>query len=714
MLEGMVNLTADDTLVKDGLVFDILSQDGNTGTLSVLAGSEELFGELNIPGAIEYKGVLYRVVCIAHCAFADCENLTKVMIPDGVTRIGDCAFASCENLTSIMIPNSVTEIGDGAFVSCCSLTAITIPASVIKMGMGVFKGCFNLIDITIPRSVTSIGVKAFEDCGSLKYISVSPDNPSYSSVDGVLFDKDKIQLIRYPAGKEGNIYSIPGSVTVIGEDAFSECESLQSVTIPDSVTKIKAWAFHSCSNLKSITIPDGVTSIEDNVFSFCKGLTRIIISASVTEIGDWGLRECSSLKNISVSPDNPSYSSVEGVLFNKDKTVLIKYPIGKEGSTYTVPDSVTEIKKWAFGGCESLKTITLSNRLTSIKACAFCSCSNLKNIMIPDRVRKIGSGAFGFCDSLTTITIPASVTEIGNDAFNCCNNLMNISVSLDNPCYSSEDGVLFNKDKTKLILYPPKKVGNAYSIPGSVTEIAGWAFAECRNLTVITIPDYVIKIGDCAFDHCDALSAIVIPDGIAKIGNYTFRCRSLTSISIPASLTEIEERAFNGCDSLKSISVSPDNPSYSTVDGVLFNKDKTRLIRYPAGKEENTYDIPGCVTEIVEAAFEKCRNLRAITIPDSVTEIGDWTFAKCKGLRTITIPDGVMIGIDAFLFCFGLERVYYKGRVLEPVDGESIYTGTPETLISYYPKGDSCWEKAIKDGRWQDRRAEPWEPDSQE
>lgn len=714
MAEGMEKLTVGDDFEKDGLVYTILSLALNKGTLSVRTKSKEISGELNIPGSFEYNGVSYCVACIEDCAFADCENLTKVMIPDGVTRIGDCAFASCENLTSIMIPTSVTEIGDGAFVSCCSLTAITIPASVIKMGMGVFKGCFNLTAISIPRGVTSIGVKAFEDCGSLKCISVSPDNPSYSSVDGVLFDKDKTRLIRYPARKEGNIYSVPGSVTEIGEDAFSECESLQCVTIPDSVTKIKAWAFHSCSNLKSITIPDGVTSIEDNVFCFCKGLTRIIISASVTEIGDWGLRECNSLKNISVSPDNPSYSSVEGVLFNKDKTVLIKYPIGKEGNTYTVPDSVTEIKKWAFSGCESLKTITLSNRLTSIKACAFCSCSNLKNIMIPDRVRKIGSGAFGFCDSLTSITIPASVTEIGNDAFNCCNNLMNISVSLDNPCYSSEDGVLFNKDKTKLILYPPKKVGNAYSIPGSVNEIAGWAFAECRNLTVITIPDYVIKIGDCAFDHCDALSAIVIPDGIAKISNYTFRCRSLTSISIPASLTEIEERAFNGCDSLKSISVSPDNPGYCSVDGVLFNKDKTRLIKYPAGKEENTYDIPGSVTEIVEAAFERCRNLRAITIPDSVTEIGDWAFAKCKGLRTITIPDGVMIGIDAFLRCPDLESVYYKGRVLEPVDGESIYTGTPETLISYYPKGDISWEKAIKNGRWQGRRAEHWEPDSQE
>ena len=181
MSEGIVNLTADDTLVKDGLVFDILSQDGNTGTLSVLAGSEELFGELNIPGAIEYKGVLYRVVCIAHCAFADYENLTRVTIPDGVTRIGDCAFASCENLTSIMIPNSVTEIGDGAFAFCLRLTDVTIPDGIIKMGKSVFRDCCGLTSIMIPASVTQIGERFFENCDGLRDISVSPDNPSYSA-----------------------------------------------------------------------------------------------------------------------------------------------------------------------------------------------------------------------------------------------------------------------------------------------------------------------------------------------------------------------------------------------------------------------------------------------------------------------------------------------------------------------------------------------------
>ena len=429
------------------------------------------------------------------------------------------------------------------------------------------------------------------------------------------------------------------------------------------------------SSITTVVVEDGVTSIGDSAFFECTSLTSVTIPNNVSKISVGAFRGCESLTSV------------------------------------LIPDSVTEIKMCAFVDCKRLMDITLPASLTSIGASAFNACHKLKNIMIPDKVSKIGNGAFMFCFDLETVTIPASVTEIEEDAFVCCGSLKSISVSPDNSAYSSEDGVLFNKDKTRLIRYPVGKEGDIYSIPTSVTEICKEAFAKCCSLKNITIPNSVSKIGDRAFELCDGLTSITLPDGITEIGDCTFRCRRLMSIAIPAGVTKIEERAFSECVSLKCIAVSPDNPAFISVDGILFNKDKTRLIMYPADKEGDAYSIPTSVTEIGRGAFARCRNLKVITIPDSVTEIGDWAFAKCKGLRTITIPDGVMIGIDVFLFCFGLERVYYKGRVLEPVDGESIYTGTPETLISYYPKGDSSWEKAIKDGRWQGRRAEPWEPD---
>ena len=336
--------------------------------------------------------------------------------------------------------------------------------------------------------------------------------------------------------------------------------------------------------------------------------------------------------------------------------------------------------------------------------------SYFDTIIVSNSVTTIGDQAFKWCSQLKSVTFSSSVTTIGSKLFVSCAKMSEVNVASGNTAFSSVGGVLFNKDKTRLIRYPVGKEGDIYSIPTSVTEICKEAFAKCCSLKNITIPNSVSKIGDRAFDRCDSLTSITLPDGITEIGEYTFRCRRLMSIAIPAGVTKIEERAFSECVSLKCIAVSPDNPAFISVDGILFNKDRTRLIMYPADKEGDAYSIPISVTEIGRGAFTRCRNLKVITIPDSVTEIGDWAFAKCKGLRTITIPYGVMIGIDAFLHCPGLESVYYKGRVLEPVDGEGIYTGTPEILISYYPKGDSCWEKAIKNGRWQGRRAKPWEP----
>ena len=708
------SVSVGDGLVSDdGLIFGVLSLDGNKGTVFVQAKDKEISGVLNIPDSFEYEGVSFRVV----------------LVRDG-------AFAECDKLTDVAIPNGVTEIGDGAFVFCCRLKSITIPDSVTKIGEGAFKSCYHLTSVTLPVSLTFIEDIAFKDCGSLKDISVSPDNPSYSSLDGVLFNKDKTKLIRYPSGKEGKAYTVPDSVTEIAEGAFEDCNDLVSITIPNSITKIDAWAFSSCDNLTSITIPNGITEIVDNTFCCCHSLTTVTIPASVTEIGNWAFRDCHTLKYISVSPDNPNYSSLDGVLFNKDKTKLILYPDGKEEDVYSVPESVTKIGIWAFGECEKLVTIKLPAGLTSIEGCTFGSCVNLKTITIPDGVTEVGDSAYIFCNGLTTVTIPASVTKIGKGAFDHCDSLKSISVSPDNPSYSSVDGVLFNKDKTKLILYPPKKEGNVYSIPISVTEIGEKAFEDCRSLRAITIPDGVTSIGDGAFDNCSALTSITIPDGVAKIGDYTFRCRRLLSIVIPASVTKIEGKAFNHCDSLKSISVSPDNPCYSSLNGVLFNKDKTRLIQYPAGKEENAYSVPESVTEIGEGAFGSCKRLTAITIHDGVTEIGDWAFTKCKGLKNITIPDNVVfigdglfyiceslesvtvsgpvmeIGCYVFAHCSKLKSVYYKSGIGECMD--NIYIGTPEDLISYYPKGDISWEKAIKNGRWQGRRAEPWEPDSGE
>ena len=300
--------------------------------------------------------------------YSNCSSVKIVAIGDSVTSIGDSAFRYCESLTSITIPDSVTFIGNRAFANCTGLTSVTIPDSVTSIGDYAFSDCTGLTSVTIPNSVTSIGVQAFFWCDSLTSVT------------------------------------IPDSVTSIGEDAFYRCTGLTSVTIPDSVTSIGDSAFYDCTGLTSITIPDSVTSIGESAFAFCTGLTSVTIPDSVTSIGYRAFDSCYSLTIITVKEGNPNYSSDEyGVLFNKDKTLLIQYPIGNTRTSYTIPDSVTSIGYGAFSSCNRLTSVTIPDSVTSIGNYAFDNCTNLTSVTIGNSVTSIDYCAFWGCASLTDV-----------------------------------------------------------------------------------------------------------------------------------------------------------------------------------------------------------------------------------------------------------------------------------------------------------------------
>ena len=411
------------------------------------------------------------VISIDILAFSSCTSLISVTIGNSTISIRDSAFAGCGNLRSVAIPNSVTSIGPASFYNCSSLTNLAIPNSVISIEYAAFSGCTGLTNVTIGSGVTSItggSGGAFSGCPNVISFSVDPANSFYSSLNGVLFDKAQTTLIQYPAAREGS-YVVPNTVTNIGASAFDGCANLSSVTIGSSVVSIEDYAFHSCTGLTAIIIPNNVTNIGDSVFEGCSSLRALTMGDGVTSMGYYALRDCPSLTNITVAVANLAYSSVDGVLFDKAQTFLVKYPTARGGS-YVVPEGVTNITGEAFYSCAGL----------------------------------------------TSLTIPASVTSIGYIFL--CTSLTNISVDAANPAYCSPNGVLFDKAQTALLTFPTGRSGS-YAIPSGVTYISFMSFSYCSNLTSVTIPASLIFLDDSAFLYCTSLTNLTFSGDAPYVDN---------------------------------------------------------------------------------------------------------------------------------------------------------------------------------------------------
>ena len=263
------------------------------------------------------------------------EDALHITIPEGAEVIGVGALSGSKSLQSIDLPKSLIRIEEYAFLSCHSLKSITIPDSVTVIERYAFANCDSLQSFDIPASVREIDSRVFDHCFALQSINVAEGNQHFASIDGVLFNRERTVLIKYPTGRPDEQYRIPDGVKVIGDSAFSECRSLQRVEIPDSVTTIENSAFSGCALLQSIVLPEGVTTVMEWAFSFCDSMQSIVIPASITEIEEFALQSCYLLKSIHCRSRD-----LEGLKI--DSTVFGEYPCG---CTLYVPTGTADAYK---------------------------------------------------------------------------------------------------------------------------------------------------------------------------------------------------------------------------------------------------------------------------------------------------------------------------------------------------------------------------------
>lgn len=486
---------------------------------SVEVAPAQYSGDVSVPGLVQYNDTTWKVVGIGNSAFAE-QGITSISLPNTIKYIANSAFYADANLTSITLPDSLESIGIESFISCVALPSINIPATV-----------------------KSIGSRAFVGCQKLAEVNVDAANENYSSEDGVLFDKDKTNLIYFPQARGGN-YTIPSSVKEITSQAFFG-SGITGVTIPEGVETIGSSAFTS-TQLQTVTIPSTVKGALDATFSFCPNLTSVTINSNqITRIGGNAFYPDNRLTSVNIP------SSV--------KTIgRSAFGFCSSLPSLTIPDGVDTIGDLAFIGCSSLPSLTLPTSVRTIGEQAFSQCSSFTEFTIPEGVTTLGTRAFENCYNLRTVNFPSTLSNIADGLFGNDNALASINFAEGNTSYSSYEGVIYNADRTKLVMTPPAYQG-AINVPEGVTEINESGVRECAGVTSVTLPQSLTRIGDLAF----------------------YMDRGLKTISIPSKVTYIGHSAFadTGLDTLYSYAQEPPTiDDYTFYDLGLWNEGKVLYV----------------------------------------------------------------------------------------------------------------------------------------
>ena len=708
------------THTVNNLIYTVV-QPATGDMYAILSGYENSpEGILDIPGLIRLREttgfITVPVTMIGEQAFIDREKITEVNIPSSIKSIGNLAFNGCISLTSFnvnsknanfcsengilfnkakttllqyppakadtgySIPDGVTKIEDWAFYDCNKLTVMTIPSSVATIGEYALNFCTGLtelfvhattpptvgtnafmnVNLAIPVYVPAASLDAYKAAAGWKDFTnlqapvteFTVDNLKYKITDYIA---DEVELTGYATEPTGKL-DIPASVTYgsktysvtsIVNQAFSGCSEITEVTIPASVTSVGISVFYGCSSLTQATIGDGLTVISQSMFTNCKALEKLVIGKGVTEINNYAFASCYNLKEITVLASNPPSVSSDKVFnyVSRDIPVYVPLealsaykaasvwkgftnlqPISTEFTVdklkYDVTDlvantveitsgygdgalnipatvtyagtkyKVTSIGAEAFFDC-SFTSVTIPDGVTIIKYSAFQNCTELTEVTFGNSITTIENTAFYYCTSLKQVTIPKSVTNIGGNVFGFCTALTHINVDAANTAYSSENGVLFNKDKTTLLRYPVAKPGATYTVPKSVTCIGENAFGQCTALKELTLSENVSKIESYAFEDFAAITKMTVLATVPPTAETSaFKYFNLdTPVHVPAESLAAYQTAdgwkeFTNLQAISGTAIdTPSMPESISIQGGMLHN--------PNGLTVSIYDLTG-------------------------------------------------------------------------------------------------------------------------
>lgn len=537
------------------------------------------------------------------------SDISSVVISKGVTSIGKYAFYFCSAL-SFELPEGLERIGSNAFSESC-IAELIVPASVNEISDSSFNGCYNLADI-----------------------SVADENSNFASFNGALYSKSPNELLLYPLGKEDENYIVQNGTNSIGPRAFFGNGSLKNVSIPDSVSSIGIGAFSSCSALQKAELPQGITELPDDLFSNCDMLSDADIPQNVTKIGARAFKNCNKLENA------------------------------------IIPDGIKSIGDEAFFSCFLISELSLPNGIEHIGKDAFKG-TRIASVSFDGTKEQwlaIGGADSGLDDA--DINYLRHTHEFGdswysneNEHWHECSTCGEVT---DKTLHTDNGGDTCPICGAKL---------SAVLASGSEKSYI-WSLSRSGVLTVSgsALPDFVGDGSSIPWrDHSGRILSVAIESGVTSVGSGAFRgCEKLTQIIIPDTVEVLDLNALIGCTSFERYDVADGNKAYASIDGVLFNADKTQLISYPFGKT-GSYTVPDAVTSIAKVAFaSSC--IERIVLPDSVTQIGESAFSNCSKLKSIMLPKGITSLPDSlFSGCTVLEEIGIPESV--KALGKAVFSG---------------------------------------